>query len=250
MSSPRGSKEKASPNSSPRGSKAGSPKKIMKLQAKLSEAREEAKSAFTAASEMMKQAADTPQQVDSGLDKYPYYKVEVAPGSERADAELHDPSTYCKKLIERMVGRLSKKEQHAMWSFCRNIGTLTFGTPCAGTDSPCLVLKWIKEVVKENLETEFTPTDFDVHHSFSSEMDKNKRDFIKDLVAPKHLFGNASLLTSEQTIDYTDASLAADQPPGVDLLLAGFPCKDVFEPYVLQRCIVFLNACGCGGWWW
>ena len=75
------------------------------------------------------------------MGEFPYVKVDVGPNQQLASEDLHEPATYGCNLLRRMMKeRLSTTDRHALWLALQRFGQLSFGTPCAGSECPALVL--------------------------------------------------------------------------------------------------------------
>lgn len=141
---------------------------------------------------------------------------------------------------------------HSCSDSLSHVGFLRFvdSQVCAGTECPRLVLGWLEEAVKTELDPEFGEASFEVNHVLSSEMDASKRNFIRKMCKPEKLFGNAAVLSSKDAPNYAseDKSSWATVPES-DIVVAGFPCKDVsrLNPLARQHTAVVASMSGKTG---
>ena len=97
-------------------------------------------------------------------------------------------------------------------------------------------------VAQACLASQFGGLQFSIDHVFSSELDKDKRVFLRDLMRPKQLFGDVGGLAGGRARNLSRCSDNSEGGQGeggegeggveedissVNLVVAGFPCKDV-----------------------
>ncbi|KAJ4354998.1 hypothetical protein N0V95_003335 [Ascochyta clinopodiicola] len=96
-------------------------------------------------------------------------------------------------------------------------------TMCSGTESPLLFL----QLLSEALEAAKQPP-LNVKHSFSAEIDATKQAYIERNFHPPILFRDVRQLGDDTATTATTAYGAEEQIPGdLDILIAGFVCKDL-----------------------
>lgn len=150
-----------------------------------------------------------------------------------ASLEVQEPSTYLAALMKQMLGRLSSLELEGLRIFWRVAGPIKLGSVCAGTDSPVLVFSAFalacKQIFDSRLQSNL-PSDTEkitVVHSFSSEINPAKREFLMDVLSSlKVLFGDVTTLPTGSGKDFVTGN-EEHLVPRCSTLVGGFPCKDV-----------------------
>lgn len=100
---------------------------------------------------------------------------------------------------------------------------INVATMCSGTESPLLFLQMLNEALQALGEPSL-PT----MHSFSAEIDTTKQAYIERNFHPRVLFRDARQLGDEEATTATTAYGAEEYIPRVvDMLIAGFVCKDI-----------------------
>jgi hypothetical protein len=100
---------------------------------------------------------------------------------------------------------------------------INVATMCSGTESPLLFLQMLSETLDARDETPLR-----VKHHFSAEIDATKQAYIERNFHPPILFRDVRQLGDEDAITATTAYGAEENiPGGLDLLIAGFVCKDL-----------------------
>lgn len=100
---------------------------------------------------------------------------------------------------------------------------INVATMCSGTESPLLVLQMLDEALRAK-----GMGSLPVKHHFSAEIDATKQAYIERNFRPRILFRDVRELGEENATTATTA-YGADEPiPGnLDILVAGFVCKDL-----------------------
>lgn len=100
---------------------------------------------------------------------------------------------------------------------------INVATMCSGTESPLLFLQMLSEVLHTHDEPPLR-----VKHHFSAEIDATKQAYIERNFHPPILFRNVRQLGDEDATTATTAYGAEEKIPGnLDILIAGFVCKDL-----------------------
>ncbi|KAF9696594.1 hypothetical protein EKO04_005577 [Ascochyta lentis] len=100
---------------------------------------------------------------------------------------------------------------------------INVATMCSGTESPLLFL----QLLSEALEAKQHPP-LNVEHNFSAEIDATKQAYIERNFHPPILFRDVRQLGDDTATTATTAYGAEEQIPGnLDILIAGFVCKDL-----------------------
>eukprot|EP00959_Pyramimonas_sp_CCMP1952_P004742 99515-Pyramimonas_sp.AAC.1 len=94
-----------------------------------------------------------------------------------------------------------------------------------------MALASLVKVAKPLLVEEFGEIDFTIDHTFSSEIDPSKREFLRDMVKPSALFGDVKTLCQDTALDFANDLAGVDTPmdpfpAAADGYLDGFPRKE------------------------
>lgn len=101
--------------------------------------------------------------------------------------------------------------------------SINIATMCSGTESPLLFLQMLAEALDARGETPLR-----VKHHFSAEIDATKQAYIERNFHPPILFRDVRQLGDEDATTATTAYGAEEESPGdLDVLVAGFVCKDL-----------------------
>lgn len=101
--------------------------------------------------------------------------------------------------------------------------SINIATMCSGTESPLLFLQMLAEALDARGETPLR-----VKHHFSAEIDATKQAYIERNFHPPILFRDVRQLGDEDATTATTAYGAEEEIPGdLDVLVAGFVCKDL-----------------------
>lgn len=100
---------------------------------------------------------------------------------------------------------------------------INVATMCSGTESPLIFLQLLSEALVKKSEPSL-----DIRHRFSAEIDATKQAYIERNFHPPILFRDVRQLGEDATTTATTAYGAEEQIPGdLDILIAGFVCKDL-----------------------
>jgi site-specific DNA-cytosine methylase len=100
---------------------------------------------------------------------------------------------------------------------------INVATMCSGTESPLLFLQLLSEALAAKSETTLQ-----IKHHFSAEIDATKQAYIERNFHPPKLFRDVRQLGDETATTATTAYGAEEPIPGaLDILVAGFVCKDL-----------------------
>lgn len=100
---------------------------------------------------------------------------------------------------------------------------MNVATMCSGTESPLLFLQLLSDALVAKGEPSLN-----VRHQFSAEIDATKQAYIERNFHPPILFRDVRQLGDETCATATTAYGAEEQIPGdLDILIAGFVCKDL-----------------------
>lgn len=100
---------------------------------------------------------------------------------------------------------------------------INVATMCSGTESPLLVLQMLDEALQAK-----GMGSLPVKHHFSAEIDATKQAYIERNFRPRILFRDVRELGEENATKATTAYGAEEPIPGnLDILVAGFVCKDL-----------------------
>jgi hypothetical protein len=100
---------------------------------------------------------------------------------------------------------------------------INVATMCSGTESPLLFLELLSEALNGMEEPPLN-----VKHCFSAEIDPTKQAYIERNFHPPILFRDVRQLGDDSAVTATTAYGAEEQIPGnLDILIAGFVCKDL-----------------------
>ncbi|KAJ4383483.1 hypothetical protein N0V86_001532 [Didymella sp. IMI 355093] len=101
--------------------------------------------------------------------------------------------------------------------------SINVATMCSGTESPLLFLQMLSEALDARGEAPLR-----VKHHFSAEIDATKQAYIERNFHPPILFRDVRQLGDEDATTATTAYGAEEKIPGdLDILIAGFVCKDL-----------------------
>ena len=128
---------------------------------------------------------------------------------------------YLPELCEVLLSRLKKKERDALDDLWNKYGEMTFGTICAGSESPAVVLAVLSRSSEGRIR---------FRHKFSSEMNGEKREFIEKVFPDiPCLFAEVQDLIEKKAISHHKGNKQQipKMVPGVHIAFIGFPCKDV-----------------------
>ncbi|KAF3050916.1 hypothetical protein E8E11_006202 [Didymella keratinophila] len=104
-------------------------------------------------------------------------------------------------------------------------------TMCSGTESPLLFLQMLSEALEARDETPLR-----IKHHFSAEIDATKQAYIERNFHPPILFRDVRQLGDEDATTAATAYGAEDNIPGdLDILIAGFVCKDLAIYFYAKR---------------
>jgi site-specific DNA-cytosine methylase len=139
----------------------------------------------------------------------------LSPGSAPAGT----PATL-RQMIDHMMEKIMNLPETAAKMAAMSGRRVRIGTMCSGTDSPILAMQAIAASMdKRGLRLE-------VEHSFSCEIDKDKQTFLKKNFTMGALFNDVCELGQEMAKD-VQSGKQVPVPSGLDVLLAGFSCKDL-----------------------
>eukprot|EP00931_Biecheleriopsis_adriatica_P097636 TRINITY_DN7144_c0_g1_i4.p1 TRINITY_DN7144_c0_g1~~TRINITY_DN7144_c0_g1_i4.p1 ORF type:complete len:587 (+),score=89.84 TRINITY_DN7144_c0_g1_i4:119-1879(+) len=96
---------------------------------------------------------------------------------------------------------------------------LQLGTDCAGAEAPWYALQAISKVLAQQLGVELT-----IDHRFACDVDRASRRFIVENTRPMAMFSD--LLARDVIGHCLRANRPRLVPSGLDIYVAGFPCKD------------------------
>ncbi|KAJ4312063.1 hypothetical protein N0V94_007628 [Neodidymelliopsis sp. IMI 364377] len=100
---------------------------------------------------------------------------------------------------------------------------INVATMCSGTESPLLFLQLLSEALAAK-----SGTTLQIKHHFSAEIDATKQAYIERNFHPPKLFRDVRQLGDETATTATTAYGAEELIPGaLDILIAGFVCKDL-----------------------
>ncbi|KAI4612008.1 hypothetical protein J4E80_007460 [Alternaria sp. BMP 0032] len=101
--------------------------------------------------------------------------------------------------------------------------SIRVATMCSGTESPLLAL----DEISKALET-MGKSPMHIQQEFSAEIEVFKQGYIERNFAPKKLFRDVrDFLRKDTTTAMTAYGAEVDIPTGIDILIAGFVCKDL-----------------------
>jgi site-specific DNA-cytosine methylase len=123
-------------------------------------------------------------------------------------------------MVANMVERLLSVPEAAQRLPALAGSRLRVGTMCSGTDSPILAMNAIAKAL------EGRQGGFEVQHCFSCEIDKDKQLFLRKNFAFDALFNDVCELGDETAHDELSGQRVA-VPTGLDIIIAGFSCKDL-----------------------
>ena len=102
---------------------------------------------------------------------------------------------------------------------------INVATMCSGTESPLLAL----DLLSKGLEKAGQPP-IEVRHHFSAEIEVMKQGYIERNFSPSKLFRDVRDFLREETTTATTAYGSEERiPSGLDILVAGFVCKDLSQ---------------------
>jgi site-specific DNA-cytosine methylase len=136
-------------------------------------------------------------------------------------------------LALQCLSRLGDQEIAALkcWGAGR---TFSYGTACAGTDGPVLVLRCLQKCINAACFPEHRPVGdyFVTEQQFACEIVPWKRRFLKRMFTGEisRLYADAKNLDQESAPDYIvsdDGKKRSKIPECIQGLFAGFPCQDI-----------------------
>lgn len=125
-----------------------------------------------------------------------------------------------RQMVAHMVERLLSVPEAAQGLPALAGSRLRVGTMCSGTDSPILAMNAIAKALEGRQGA------FEVQHCFSCEIDKDKQLFLRKNFAFDALFNDVCELGDETAHDELSGQRVA-VPTGLDIIIAGFSCKDL-----------------------
>ena len=134
------------------------------------------------------------------------------------------PAEYLRTTLLAFIDRLPHQDKRALKEFL-HCSAYSFGTVCAGSEAPALVLNELVDALEKRLAVHMK-----CQHRFSSEIAEDKRNFIESIFPDiPCMFGAVETLEFEKSISYHDKGrrMLPKSVPSVDWAFAGFPCKDV-----------------------
>ncbi|KAF1963578.1 hypothetical protein CC80DRAFT_433272 [Byssothecium circinans] len=120
---------------------------------------------------------------------------------------------------------ISKALELGLESSLRKLGSrpLNVATMCSGTESPLIALDLQSKALEQ-----LGMAPIRVHHHFSAEIDVMKQGYIERNFQPEKLFRDVREFLSEEASTATTAYGAEEVVPDqIDMLIAGFVCKDI-----------------------
>ena len=141
-------------------------------------------------------------------------QVERAVMSPQAVGLSAEPSLSLRRSVAEMVQRLAPHDVAlAKAHLQRRANVITLGTCCSGTDVCSFAVNEVMLALGGAME-----------HEFSCEMHETKQRFIRRFHAPKKMFQDVTTL-AHMSLDVI--SMSQRVVPSVDVVIAGFSCKDV-----------------------
>jgi len=173
----------------------------------------------------------------SPLHDFPIFEIPVPKllrarvGSQESKPDAsskRDPAKYLAHITRAMFDRLTKQEQAAGAAFFERFGAASLASICAGTDSARLVLEELVDLFSDK----FPDVSVVFRHAFSSELDPKKREFLIDMFSMSsdpdgQLFGDVCTLSSGDAVPNYAKNSEKVEPNDFNILVGGFPCKDV-----------------------
>lgn len=144
------------------------------------------------------------------------------------DARRADAPRSLGSMTEHMLGRLQTEAPEcfeavrAWWRESSRGGKLRLGTLCSGTDSPAIVLNHLAAILGKISGGR----SFGFEHVFSCEMDAEKQEFLMSNFDFEYLFADCTQMGRARAWDVKSQSVQ-DVPGDIDILAAGFSCKDL-----------------------
>lgn len=150
--------------------------------------------------------------------------IKVHPLDEYAQEEPfpYEADTYLKNFMKQnVIARLRVTEKEALRLWLLRHANFQFGTICSGTDGPAFAFKAFAEAASEELGVNAS-----MRHSFSCEVNPDKRQFIQDFCNGVEVIYDDVKFLAEDTkaFDYKSQKLVS--VPVVGNVTFGFPCQD------------------------
>jgi len=149
-------------------------------------------------------------------------------GARRQDAP-RSLGAMARHMTQKLIG-IDPNAPKAILRFLAGAGSGTgvvrLGTLCSGTDSPTIALKHLVGAV-DALVPGATEQKFRLEHVFSCEFDEAKQGFLlKNFSNMGYLFSDCTHMGRRRAWDVKSGSVQ-NIPGDLDLLVAGFSCKDL-----------------------
>ncbi|KAH7118782.1 hypothetical protein B0J11DRAFT_75237 [Dendryphion nanum] len=131
------------------------------------------------------------------------------------------PLTDIKDIFSDMVANAMKK---GLSSALKDIKDrpLNVATMCSGTESPLIALQLVSQALQDQGYSAI-----EVNHHFSAEIEPFKQGFIERNFQPKILFRDVREFISQDATATTAYGADVTIPQNLDILVAGFVCKDL-----------------------
>lgn len=174
--------------------------------------------------EQVKQPKESGPRGSAGAAKQAEYELTLRSLDARRSEAPRDLGTMTEHMMNKLkAGAPECIEALDLWWKSSKGKKLRLGTLCSGTDSPALVLKHLGKVLGKVMGT---PNRFAFEHVFSCELDEQKQEFLMKNFDMEFLFSDCTQMGRGRAWDVKSQSVQ-DVPGDVDVLAAGFSCKDL-----------------------
>ena len=140
------------------------------------------------------------------------------------EAGPQKPENYIGFVLKTCFNRLDFDQRLRLHFFLQSwTETLKFGTMCAGSEAPTLVLMELAQQLKSEIGVRLA-----LEHCFAAELDAEKRRFIASTFPEvRAIFSAVQDLQHDRALSYKTGKPVVRDIEAVKLVFAGFPCTDV-----------------------
>lgn len=157
--------------------------------------------------------------------------------------ELEERRALAPRTLPDIIGQMLKKlgnifDDQQLPAVLFQKKTLRIGTMCSGTDAPILVARGLQRALS-SLSSELS-----FEHVFSVEYDASKQEFLKaNFPDCPRLFQDVTQMGRKRAFDVLSGQ-PQDVPGNLDILVAGFSCKDLSMMNSYKKTLMEMGTSG------